>query len=406
VCRSNNTSSKPKCFYDDGYLCICTADNHRAECFTLPSNNCSKCLSNSRCVQDVTVDLGKQPGFLCICPRCYFGHICEFSTLAFSFTLDSLIVKDLFKVRFVYLSIALVLFLIGLLNNICSFSTFKRGATRTVGIGNYLYMISILSQLSLLLLLLKIIHILISSSNVLDNVELLNTIMCKTISYLLSASTRSTYWLLSLITIERLYLVLYPTATLLRKPIVAIGLGIITIMIVFGMHIHEIFYYTIVKDANNSTLCVIDFVEAHILRYDRVTVLFHSLAPFIIQTISITSLIVLLTRIRTKANKRQNFNSFNHLLSKQFREQKELYINPAVIILSALPQIILSFSLACTEFSSSWKRYVLLITYFLSYFPQMLSLILHVLPSSLYSDEFHQTFIYKTLIQRLVSARR
>jgi hypothetical protein len=42
------------------------------------------------------------------------------------------------------------------------------------------------------------------------------------------------------------------------------------------MHIHEIFYYTIVKDSNNSTLCVINFEQTHILLDDRVTVLFQS----------------------------------------------------------------------------------------------------------------------------------
>jgi hypothetical protein len=217
LCYSNNTTLTPKCFYDNNYLCICTADKYRAECFILLSDNCSKCLSNGRCIEDVTVNLAKEPGFLCICPRCYFGHVCEFSTLAFSFTLDSLIVKDLFETRFIYLSIVLVIFLIDLFNNICSFSTFKHHAARRVGTGNYLYIISILSQLSLLLLLLKMIHIIISSNNLLDNVETLNIIMCKTISYLLPVSTRSTYWLLSLITIDRLYLVVYPTATLLKK---------------------------------------------------------------------------------------------------------------------------------------------------------------------------------------------
>jgi hypothetical protein len=92
-----------------------------------------------------------------------------------------------------------------------------------------------------------------------------------------SSTTRSTYWLLSLITIERLYLVVYPTATLLKTPKVAISLSIIGILVVCGMHIHEIFYYTIVKDSNNSTLCVINFEQTYILLYDRVTVLFHSL---------------------------------------------------------------------------------------------------------------------------------
>ncbi|CAF1380624.1 unnamed protein product [Rotaria sordida] len=405
LCHSSNTSLSPKCFHDTNYLCICSTSNSRAECFSLPSDNCSKCLSNGRCVQDVTVNLAKEPEFLCICPRCYYGHVCEFSTLAFSFTLDSLIVQDLFKIRFVYLSIALLIFLIGLFNNICCFSTFKRRATRKVGTGNYLLIVSILSQGSILLLLLKITHILISSNNLLDNIESINIITCKTISYLLSISTRSTYWLLSLISIERLCLVIYPSATLLKKPKVAIWLSLITILIIFSMHIHEIFYYTIVKDSNNATLCAINFVQKHVLLYDRITVLFHSLGPFIIQILSISCLIVMTARSRQRTIRHRNSSFFSDHIIKQFKKQKELYLNPVVIIFSTLPQIIISFSLACTELSTSWKRYILLITYFLSFLPQMLSLILHILPSTLYNKEFHETMIYKLFIKRIFKLR-
>jgi hypothetical protein len=231
----------------------------------------------------------------------------------------------------------------------------------------------------------------------------MNVIMCKAFAYLLSIFTRSTYWLLSLVTIERLYLVLRPTNNMFKRSNITICLTIVTITIVFSMHIHEIFYYTIVKDSNNQTLCVINFEQAHILLYDRVTVLFHSLGPFIIQVVSVTRLIVLITQSRAKTRREGKNVSFNNLLMQQFKKQKELYINPAIIILSALPQIVLSFSIACTELSSAWQRYLLLITYFLSYLPQMISLVLHILPSTLYKREFHETSLYKNIFRRLLN---
>jgi len=64
--------------------------------------------------------------------------------------------------------------------------------------------------------------------------------MCKTISYLLSSSTRSTYWLFSLIRIERLYIVLRPGVNLLKRSKNVIYFSIGTILIIFVMHIHEI----------------------------------------------------------------------------------------------------------------------------------------------------------------------
>jgi hypothetical protein len=76
---------------------------------------------------------------------------------------------------------------------------------------------------------------------------------------------------------------------------------------------------------------------------------------------------------------------------------REYYITPIIIILSSLPQAILSFSYACTELKQPWQRYSLLTTYFLAYLPQMLGFILYVLPSTAYTEEFHQTIIGKRI---------
>jgi hypothetical protein len=50
------------------------------------------------------------------------------------------------------------------------------------------------------------------------------------------------------------------------------------------------------------------------------------------------------------------------VLKKQFETQKELYVTPAIIALSALPQAILTFSFACTQLSD-WQRHTLLASY-------------------------------------------
>jgi hypothetical protein len=44
----------------------------------------------------------------------------------------------------------------------------------------------------------------------------------------------------------------------------SISLSITTISVVCEMHIHDIFYYTIVKDSNSSILCVINFEQTHV----------------------------------------------------------------------------------------------------------------------------------------------
>ena len=102
------------------------------------------------------------------------------------------------------------------------------------------------------------------------------------------------------------------------------------------------------------------------------------------------------SRMRANKNRRQRFGE---IFKKQFKEQKELYITPMIIVFSSLPQIIISFSYACREFKQSWQRYSLLVAYFLSYLPQILGFILHVLPSTTFSEEFYKTAIGKRLLR-------
>ena len=396
------------CFRDLNYLCICEEDHYRAECFGYNRflDECSLCLSNGYCLKG---ELNDQSDFLCVCPRCFNGKMCQHSSELMSFTFDSLIVKDLqnnLQMSIgIYISVVLLIFFFGLFNTLNSFFTFLRPRSRKMPVGNYLLIVSIVDQCSLLLLFFKIIHIILGSNGILFHYETVNLYSCKIVSYLLSVLTRITYWLTSCVTIERLCLTLFPTSQILKNTRRVSGLSVLVILFVFSMHIHELIYYRTIVDLSytslNTTICVTNYVESSISTYNRVNVLIHYFVPFLIQIISITILIIQLafSRARTNSNNEQ---TFTNLFVRQLKMQKEQYVTPMIIVLSSLPQTILSFSYACSELKQSWQRYILLTTYFLSYLPQMLGFILYVLPSTAFVEEFHQTRIGK----RFVRSRR
>jgi hypothetical protein len=70
------------------------------------------------------------------------------------------------------------------------------------------------------------------------------------------------------------------------------------------------------------------------------------------------------SRARTAGDQR----TFGEVLKKQISTQKELYVTPITIILSALPQAILSYTLACAQLSH-WKQHTLIIGLLLTYVP-------------------------------------
>jgi hypothetical protein len=216
-------------------------------------------------------------------------------------------------------------------------------------------------------------------------------IPCKIVSYMLSVTTRYTYWLTSWITIERVCFILYPFNNPLKKPRLAIGISFITFIIVAGMHIHELMFYIALKDPDEQTVCVFVMTQ-DLSRYNRVTVLIHYVVPFCIQILSITLLIVL--SAQSRSNTAASGRQFSKQLKRQFRNQKDLYIAPIIIVLSGLPHIILSFILACISLAT-WQRHAILVAYFLSYAPQLLGFILFVLPSTEYVKEFQKTRLAK-----------
>ncbi|CAF1113002.1 unnamed protein product [Adineta steineri] len=391
-----------QCFYDQSYLCICGKDNSYAECFAFnPAlTHCSQCFSNGHCIQG---NLKDKNDFICLCPTCYYGRRCQFSTNILSFTLDSLMFESISTIQYSCLVLTILIFLFGLLSNFCSFITFRRPKIRQVGVGNYLFIGSVINQASLFFLLLKIIYLVLNHISTFDQTPSINLILCKTISYILSILTRSIYWLTSCISVERLILIKFPTSIFVKKPRLAIGISIGTILILCAMHIHEIVFYTTIDDVNSEKVCAIDLTKDFVFTYNRVSIFIHHFCPFTIQIICITLLIIFAARSRAKVQKSQM--NFYQILRKQFRNQRELYITPIIIILSSLPQIILSFSFACTHFSNG-KRYGLLFAYLLSYLPQTLGFLLYVLPSTFYKSEFIQTNIGQFLLKRSIIAKQ
>ncbi|CAF4571234.1 unnamed protein product, partial [Rotaria magnacalcarata] len=127
ICQNDG---KRFCFHDENYLCICQPNHYRTECFghNIQLDHCDNCLSGGKCVQG---DRNHHHDFICLCSSCQQGLRCEFSLQPFSFTLD-LLLSGSKEVKVVYVSIALLIFTIGLFNNFCSFVTFKRPSPRNL----------------------------------------------------------------------------------------------------------------------------------------------------------------------------------------------------------------------------------------------------------------------------------
>jgi hypothetical protein len=176
-CRMNQSLL---CFRDEAYLCICEEGHQRAECFNYDYelDRCSKCHANGRCLK------GGKDEYLCRCPSCHTGRYCQFNFASFSFTLDQLFFNDLLSEniltqRITYsllLIIPSLLFLLGLINNLFCFNTFRRSQCLQNGIGQYLFYMTIINQINLTVLLIRLVHLTVNISHT-YSYSLVNDIM-------------------------------------------------------------------------------------------------------------------------------------------------------------------------------------------------------------------------------------
>ena len=218
---------------------------------------------------------------------------------------------------------------------------------------------------------------------------------------------------MGMVAIERVYVTWFLKGTWLKTPQTAKRIIVTIIVSILVFNSHEAIFYQSVEDpkftnVHRGAWCVTAYPPI-IAKYNQVNVILNYIMPFLDNILSTTILIILITRKRatavqkktdhsnTRPNAREAFRSYIHLLI----QYRELIFAPLVIMvpqLFALPQFILSFSLACQEFSVDWQRYFLIVSYFLTYLPQVFSYKLYISPSSFYRNEFIATKLYQKII--------
>ncbi|CAF3381724.1 unnamed protein product [Rotaria socialis] len=257
------------CFRDDFYLCICSENHSRAECFRYNSKHdqCSHCLAGGRCLKG---DQVKSTDFICLCPPCHSGTHCQFNSNSFAFTLDQLFFIDLISINRkaivrLLIILPLVLFLLALPNNLFSIVTFRRQNCLRNGIGQYLLYMSIINQFNLGFLAARLIHLTINITE-LHSDSSLDNYLCKIFSFLLTSSSRIVYWLASLIAIERVYMTLFLNGRWLRKPHIARRLIAFTVVVVLiSSDIHELIFIKSLFGINDGkgAMCIFEFPVIH-----------------------------------------------------------------------------------------------------------------------------------------------
>jgi hypothetical protein len=90
---------------------------------------------------------------------------------------------------------------------------------------------------------------------------------------------------------------LFPTSLFIKNIRLTVGISVATLIILLTMHIHERLHYTIIEHRpSNVSICVTNWETLFVSMYNRVFTPLHYILPFLIQTISITFLLIYTAR--------------------------------------------------------------------------------------------------------------
>ena len=381
------------CFYDENWMCIC--NRYRlTQCFSFfhQTTNCSEkheCLNGGLCIQESEI---RNPlDYFCICEECYFGDMCQFTTSQYLISLDALIGQNikteerfhgqstLVKISFVVMVIFVV---VGFFLNTLTIVLFiRKEKCRETGCGLYILNSSIFGLCSLFILFLKFISLVF-------NIIMSNHLGCILLEYFLKSLPAVVDWVNMFVTAERLWIARHQTnLNKAKSRRIAKIVILLTSFLVMASLIHDPFHRTSLVDPRldfgRRAWCVVQYERKSIRLYNMVVNLLHCLIPFTVGLICTIFILINFAQTKAKA-KRQTFNS---VFTEQLLNFRHWIISPIVLFILALPRIIFSLTFTCISKESHWEIYILIISYFIAFLPQMGAFIIFVLPSQAFMNE-------------------
>jgi hypothetical protein len=204
------------CFYDEIHMCLCNDYNHQriSNCFEFNhtiKHDCfgqSKCENKAQCLQDKVVCPQTS---ICVCPSCFYGTLCQFSSSLFGLSLDAILgyhiqpnVNMIHPLSIVQVSVvwAIIMIITGFVNGVLSIITFQNKETQEIGCGLYLLGSSIAILFTMIIFALKFWILMIAQMTYITN-RLFLQVQCLSLDFLLQIGLHMDQWLNACVAIER-----------------------------------------------------------------------------------------------------------------------------------------------------------------------------------------------------------
>ncbi|CAF4581754.1 unnamed protein product, partial [Rotaria sp. Silwood2] len=357
ACEKNN--SELSCFYDDIHICLC--DNYRQErqanCFEFDHQMKFDCFDENRCENGAQCYQNSPTcpqTSICVCPTCFYGRQCQFSTSRFGFSLDPILgykIEPHISIKYqpiivqVTFILTILMTILGFISGILSIVTFKNRKLHEVGCGIYLLSSSISSLLTMIMFALKFSILLGAQMEGIVNRSFLH-FQCITIDFFLHISLNMDHWLNACVAAERAITSIRGTKFNRRKSKKIAKYVIISLLIlIISTTIHDPLHRRLIDDVdengeNKRIWCIVSY-SSSLEAFNSTINVFNFFAPFFINLIS--AIIIIKSKARQKAIIQPEHTHRQHL-NIQFQKYIHLLIAPILLVILDLPRLIISFA--------------------------------------------------------------
>lgn len=394
------TEKDIRCFYDEIYMCFCSAQKNETAICNIYDHNREICKAPNYCLNEGLCVENRHKGivkFICLCPSChYYGALCQFSIGKQGLSLDGLLGITMhtgkalseqpitIKMTMTFL---IVMITFGLVGNILCIITFAQKTSRATGGGYYLFLMSIYNIMALILLGLRFTYFLVTQMAISNN-RALSLILCQCLEFGLTIFPNLSNWLSVCVGIERTYIVAYGVLFNKQKSIrIAKLLCIVLLLVLTGLTVHEPMTRQLIEDPRlgRFTWCIKKYDSTKLQTLASILSIIQLVGPFLVNSLSMSILIVIISRKKLNLKKNNSDQSFVTVLYQQICYYKHFILSPAILLLLTLPRLIITLGSLCVD--TSWRNYVFLSGYFISFIPFMATLFIFIIPSPTYRTD-------------------
>ncbi|CAF1545183.1 unnamed protein product [Adineta steineri] len=271
-----------------------------------------------------------------------------------------------------------------IINGLLSTLTFKSESLLKTGCGIYLLTNSIISILTITIFTIKYFQLIIFQMKSITNTSFIH-FSCILTDVLLKILLSFGDWLYVAVAIERTLAATQGISfNQSKSKYIARYVIPIILLLISISYIHDPISRRTIDDIDDEqrTWCILEY-STSLKKYDKFINIFHVLIPFIINILSAICITIQVFRIRVKTKKK---SAYKKILYAQIKQNKHLLISSCILILLSIPRLIISFLSGCMD--SIRTPWLYLIGYYISFIPPLLIIILFILPSKTYKQEF------------------